>query len=841
MPKRFIIGLILLLATLVGLYQLRIQLLTTAFNTTLAKTDIRLLQLHGLELGWDAVDIDRLVLGLGEDNAPQTLRGVHLSYSVTELQPHSLVVKHAILAQPANSDGGAGEAPLLLSDILDQVFADTLQSILIEELELVGFSSPLLRPPLGLRAEWENDRFTLQAMDRDKQLHLELSRSEASKQTLTAKLTSFDKPVVELVATITGQGSERHIEGRGHLWGDAAMPILRTFVDLPEAVTAVRGDVLFQVSGQMDDELAKLDRHSWQLQVLPQTEVELELTEPGAEISLHLNFPQPLIVSLQIISAKNLTVSVAGKTIRWQMDEQLNNVKVSGELSDIDCRYHVALGCSTALALELTSPLITLAGDQPVVVRNLLLQLSGQLNLDEHHVSAVLDAGQWLHAESLAQDDIDVIGPALTAQSAGIMEYGLSTGEVKLAIAEFQIGLPQVQLPDFNLVTLLNIQDMELSRDAGGAFTASVGLSAEAINLQRPGTWLPALSIDSQLQLSGQRISLTGDVRGSGHKPLFNITAGYQMDAERGSVRILSEGKTFNDEGNRLSQHFAHWPFDWDIFDGSVMLDLGLYWKMGEQGTEIQGEIRQQTQALAGVYQDIGFVGLNTELTAQFQSLDEFTTTKPAIISLASLDVGVPIEAIEVRFLLDSVRQELKIESAEARVFEGRVWIDDAVYRSERAHNPIFVGVDGLQLDRLLELAGYDAVKGTGTISGLLPLDVNNAGLTMKRGMLAAKAPGGVFSYQSEVAAGTSPAMVQVIEALNNYHYSVFQVEADYLENGDLVLAMILRGSNPDLQQGRPIHLNLNVTDNIPTLLKSLQPGRVIADTVSRKLGGNAK
>ena len=34
------------------------------------------------------------------------------------------------------------------------------------------------------------------------------------------------------------------------------------------------------------------------------------------------------------------------------------------------------------------------------------------------------------------------------------------------------------------------------------------------------------------------------------------------------------------------------------------------------------------------------------------------------------------------------------------------------------------------------------------------------------------------------------------------------------------------------------IHLNLNVTDNIPTLLRSLQAGRVVADTVSKKLGG---
>ena len=76
------------------------------------------------------------------------------------------------------------------------------------------------------------------------------------------------------------------------------------------------------------------------------------------------------------------------------------------------------------------------------------------------------------------------------------------------------------------------------------------------------------------------------------------------------------------------------------------------------------------------------------------------------------------------------------------------------------------------------------------------------------------------------------------MEALSNYHYSIFQTEADYLETGDLELSMTLRGRNPDMDKSRPIHLNLNVTDNIPMLLKSLQAGRAITDMVSRKVGG---
>jgi hypothetical protein len=43
------------------------------------------------------------------------------------------------------------------------------------------------------------------------------------------------------------------------------------------------------------------------------------------------------------------------------------------------------------------------------------------------------------------------------------------------------------------------------------------------------------------------------------------------------------------------------------------------------------------------------------------------------------------------------------------------------------------------------------------------------------------------------------------------------------------------------MAQSRPIHLNLNLTDNIPMLLRSLQSGRTIADLVTKKVEGSGQ
>ena len=58
--------------------------------------------------------------------------------------------------------------------------------------------------------------------------------------------------------------------------------------------------------------------------------------------------------------------------------------------------------------------------------------------------------------------------------------------------------------------------------------------------------------------------------------------------------------------------------------------------------------------------------------------------------------------------------------------------------------------------------------------------------------------------------------------------------EVFYDEGGELLLSVQLQGRNPDMNNGQEINLNVNITDNIPSLLKSLQASRVITDELER-------
>jgi hypothetical protein len=51
-----------------------------------------------------------------------------------------------------------------------------------------------------------------------------------------------------------------------------------------------------------------------------------------------------------------------------------------------------------------------------------------------------------------------------------------------------------------------------------------------------------------------------------------------------------------------------------------------------------------------------------------------------------------------------------------------------------------------------------------------------------------------------------------------------------------LRLALRLEGHNPNLEQGRPIHLSINLEEDIPALLTSLQLTDRVSDTIQRRV-----
>ncbi|HSH13615.1 MAG TPA: YdbH domain-containing protein, partial [Desulfurivibrionaceae bacterium] len=119
------------------------------------------------------------------------------------------------------------------------------------------------------------------------------------------------------------------------------------------------------------------------------------------------------------------------------------------------------------------------------------------------------------------------------------------------------------------------------------------------------------------------------------------------------------------------------------------------------------------------------------------------------------------------------------------------------------------------------------------------PLVVGRDGVQVAGGSIRAVAPGGTLELPAErlqVLARNNETMDLVVRALQNFNYSVLNSTIDYDQNGTLNLGLRLEGSNPQVRNGHPIVVNINLQEDIPALLTSLQLSGRVNEAVTERV-----
>jgi len=112
-------------------------------------------------------------------------------------------------------------------------------------------------------------------------------------------------------------------------------------------------------------------------------------------------------------------------------------------------------------------------------------------------------------------------------------------------------------------------------------------------------------------------------------------------------------------------------------------------------------------------------------------------------------------------------------------------------------------------------------------------------GASVKDGSIAAESPGGKLQYRPPAAqsmGATNQGMKMVLDALDDFHYSVLSSNVSYDTSGKLLLGLTLKGQNPALEAGRAINLNINLEEDIPALITSLQLSSKISDKIKQRV-----
>jgi hypothetical protein len=274
------------------------------------------------------------------------------------------------------------------------------------------------------------------------------------------------------------------------------------------------------------------------------------------------------------------------------------------------------------------------------------------------------------------------------------------------------------------------------------------------------------------------------------------------------------------------------------VDSGSVAAQLQLRWRW--QGTTVQILALQTAITLqqAGFeYEHFRVAGLNASLA--LAGWPRVVSTTPVQMSIKALDLGVPLTNLSTTFTLSAEAQAralrvtgatLQFELLGGTATSNTFWLEPLAGKG-------FAQIDlaSLALQQILALERDDFAS-SGHLSGSVPVHLDDGKVSVTAGRLRALAPGGFIRYTPDAATlallGQSDKTKMLVDTLSDFQYHDLQVALDYSEAGDLLANSTIRGKNPHYQQGRDIHFNLTIEENVGTLLRSLRMG----DDLTRKV-----
>ena len=210
-------------------------------------------------------------------------------------------------------------------------------------------------------------------------------------------------------------------------------------------------------------------------------------------------------------------------------------------------------------------------------------------------------------------------------------------------------------------------------------------------------------------------------------------------------------------------------------------------------------------------------------------------------ISVDTAAMGVPLGGGDVRF---GVRPNgvIDVEALDWKLHGGRLRSAAALDPNAES-NALTLEVSGLDLARLSAGLGRDDLEITGVIDGTLPLRLEGDRIFAEEGRLIASEAGGVIRYRSgggtpgeaPPESGTVGGMELVLDALENFHYRTLDVTIGGELTGELLLKLRIEGSNPDVYDGYPFQLNLNLEGPLADVIRGSQTGFRVQDAVEER------
>ncbi|HEX5793785.1 MAG TPA: YdbH domain-containing protein [Rheinheimera sp.] len=408
-----------------------------------------------------------------------------------------------------------------------------------------------------------------------------------------------------------------------------------------------------------------------------------------------------------------------------------------------------------------------------------------------------------------------------------------------------------------------------LSATADMEKVSAADVSADAVKLQLSASQISGDSAFTTLRFQTEMLLQAAEVRQAQLKPQswqwLGKLNGKLDSTPQNTVAVQAEGKLSNHAGLGLSHQLKYQPqqlrLNWQLDDtfflaGNPLAASLTAWpallefnrgRIAASGTlhitdAIAAQANISLSGVSGIYDRSVFKELSAPLTLVYQGDDVTLSTTEA--SLGEIQHGIvagplQLSAGYVAPANTPTAGKLNIQQLQLHAMGGTVKVQPVALDLALQQQELILQLQQIDLSQLLQQHPTTDLTGNGRISGTIPLLLSRSGASVEDGYIAAESPGGKLQYRPPAAqnmAATNPGMQVMLQALDDFHYSVLSSNVSYDTNGKLLLALKLHGSNPALEAGRPINLNINLEEDIPALITSLQLSSQISDKIKQRV-----
>lgn len=341
---------------------------------------------------------------------------------------------------------------------------------------------------------------------------------------------------------------------------------------------------------------------------------------------------------------------------------------------------------------------------------------------------------------------------------------------------------------------------------------------------------LNKLKLQSQLQLTTQQINGTLKIQDADDLIHFNGQLQHQFGSAQGELNLIMQPLIFTESQAFLPKLFPQWPYPFDFTQGTLSHTANLHW----QNTQLQGDHQFNFNQVGAFYQKMLFKGIDSQMQLKHQNQSGWQLQGKSV-NIAEIDQGLVLHKLHCE--LRATSAQIALQDLKADLFGGHALAQTMIYDIATGSSLFNVGLQGIQLQEVLKT--QSRLRGEGLVDGLLPVRIRNNTISLQKGQITSRPPGGVLQLQTDQSTSKNlgPTDLQLaIQLLKNFHFQQLAMQVDYVPSGDLSLATQFKGSNPDWQQGRAVNFNLNLNQNVPALLAGMQLSQNISEKLEQRI-----